>query len=132
MPIAINCAQGRRKLPADRAFILPPWFAWTANIIGLVYIIVTTILFFFPPELPVTSNSMNYCIVVFGVWMAICAIWWFISGRKNYIGPQVQVDGTVITSKDVFMEEAYIKRKTSHTDAEATGAAPRPVSQYVE
>lgn len=122
MPIAINCLQGRRKLPPTRAFILPTWFAWIANIIGLVYILVTTVLFFFPPELPVTSNNMNYCIVVFGIWMSICAIWWFVSGKKNYIGPQVQVDGTVITSKDVFMEDAYIKRKRSHPDVPEAAA----------
>lgn len=39
MPIAINVMQGRRKLPATRAFVLPEWFAWFANILSIVYIL---------------------------------------------------------------------------------------------
>lgn len=112
MPILINCLQGRRKLPETRPFILPSWFAWIANIIGLVYIIITTVLFFFPPDLPVDGNSMNYCIVVFGIWMLICAVWWFVSGRKNYTGPKVQIDGNVITSKDV-VDDPSLEEKVS-------------------
>ena len=116
MPIAINCMQMRRKLPPTRAFVLPEWFAWTANIIGLIYIIVTTVLFFFPPDLPVNSNNMNYCIVVFGIWMLICAIWWFVDGRKKYTGPRVQIDGNVITSAEVVPDSSTIlKKKVSET-----------------
>jgi amino acid permease (GABA permease) len=58
IPIAINCLQGRRKLP-PRAFVLPTPFAWFANILGIVYVIITTVLFVFPPELPVTGSNMS-------------------------------------------------------------------------
>ncbi|KAF2497266.1 amino acid/polyamine transporter I [Lophium mytilinum] len=58
MPIAVNCLQGRNKLP-PRAFVLPTWFGWTANLIGIAYVIVTTVLFVFPPELPVTGSNMS-------------------------------------------------------------------------
>ena len=116
MPIAINCMQMRRKLPPTRAFVLPEWFAWTANAVGLIYIIVTTVLFFFPPDLPVDSNNMNYCIVVFGIWMLICAIWWIVDGRKNYTGPRVQIDGNVITSTEVVPEApTFLNKKISET-----------------
>lgn len=50
MPVAVNLFQGRRKLP-ERAFALPEWLDWTANIIGLAYTVFTTVLFVFPPSL---------------------------------------------------------------------------------
>lgn len=44
MPITINLMQGRRRLPASRAFVLPEWFAWFANILSVIYIIGTVLL----------------------------------------------------------------------------------------
>lgn len=58
IPVAINCLRGRRMLP-PRAFTLPSWFAWPANLIGIAYVLVTTVLFVFPPELPVTGSNMS-------------------------------------------------------------------------
>jgi choline transport protein len=58
MPVAINCLRGRKMLP-PRSFTLPGWFAWPANLLGVAYVIVTTVLFVFPPELPVTGNNMS-------------------------------------------------------------------------
>lgn len=60
MPIAVNCLQGRKTLP-KRAWTLPSWFGWTADIISLVYISLTTVLFLFPPNLPVTGSNMSKC-----------------------------------------------------------------------
>ncbi|KAL8688197.1 MAG: hypothetical protein Q9224_004945, partial [Gallowayella concinna] len=57
MPIAINCVRGRKML-GQRAFVLPEGFAWFANLLGIAYVIVTTVLFLFPPELPVTGSNM--------------------------------------------------------------------------
>lgn len=58
MPVAINLLRGRKMLP-PRAFVLPTAFAWFANILGVAYVIVTTVLFLFPPELPVTGSNMS-------------------------------------------------------------------------
>jgi amino acid permease (GABA permease) len=58
IPIAINCLRGRKMLP-PRSFVLPPLFAWFANLLGIAYVIVTTVLFVFPPELPVTASNMS-------------------------------------------------------------------------
>ncbi|KAJ9656043.1 hypothetical protein H2198_005203 [Neophaeococcomyces mojaviensis] len=90
IPIAVNLAQMRRKLP-ERAFALPEWLGWTVNIIGLVYTILTTVLFLFPPFLPVTGSTMNYCVVAFGIILLISVIQWFTDGRKNYEGPRVTI-----------------------------------------
>jgi choline transport protein len=58
IPIAINVCRGRRMLP-ERAFALPNLVGWAANLLGLAYTIVTTVLFLFPPELPVTTTNMS-------------------------------------------------------------------------
>lgn len=100
IPVALNMLQGRRGLPAGRAFALKPaWLGWTANAIGLVYTIVTTVLFLFPPGIPVVDGTtMNYCIVAFVIIIIISLFQWVVDGRKNYHGPRVtiaDIDGEV-------------------------------------
>ncbi|KAF2799692.1 amino acid permease [Melanomma pulvis-pyrius CBS 109.77] len=90
IPIAINCLRGRKMLP-PRAFVLPSAFAWFANLLGIAYVIITTVLFVFPPELPVTASNMNYCIVAFAIIIIISTIQWFVDGRKNFTGPRSEM-----------------------------------------
>ncbi|KAK6428492.1 hypothetical protein LTR95_015364 [Oleoguttula sp. CCFEE 5521] len=98
MPVAINCLRGRRMLPSTRHFKLPEPFAWFANLLGIAFVIVTTVLFVFPPDLPVTGSSMNYCIVAFLIVLIISMIQWFVDGRKNYTGPKLDLVDTVLTA----------------------------------
>jgi choline transport protein len=35
---------------------------------------------------------MNYCIVAFAIVIIIATIQWFIDGRKNFHGPQIDLD----------------------------------------
>ncbi|KAI5459049.1 amino acid/polyamine transporter I [Mariannaea sp. PMI_226] len=91
IPIAINMCYGRKKLP-ERSFALPEWLGWLANTIGLVYTIVTTVLFLFPPALPVTGTTMNYCVVAFAIIVLISLIQWVVDGRKNYKGPRITIE----------------------------------------
>jgi choline transport protein len=102
IPIAINVCRGRKMLP-PRAFALPNVVGWAANLLGLAYTTVTTVLFLFPPELPVTTTNMSmhlfdviiehllilldYCVVAFGIILFISTFQWFIDGRKNFTGP---------------------------------------------
>ncbi|KAI1856471.1 uncharacterized protein JN550_013802 [Neoarthrinium moseri] len=94
IPIALNLGYLRRKLPA-RKFTLPDWIGWTANIIGVVYTIVTTILFLFPPSVPVDGTSMNYCVVAFAIIIIISSFQWVVDGRRNFGGPRITIDGEV-------------------------------------
>lgn len=98
IPIAINCMRGRRMLPEVRNFKLPEAFAWFANLLGIAYVIVTTVLFVFPPELPVTGNNMNYCIVAFAIVLLISVVQWFVDGRKNYRGPKIEIDDHLLVA----------------------------------
>ncbi|KAK5131441.1 hypothetical protein LTR08_000905 [Meristemomyces frigidus] len=98
IPVFINVVRGRRMLPPTRAFILPEWFAWIANLIGIAYVLLTTVLFVFPPKLPVTGTNMNYCIVAFAVVLIISVTQWFVDGRNNYHGPRLEHDQDVLTA----------------------------------
>lgn len=49
----------------------------------------TTVLFVFPPDSPVTPENMNYAVAAFGVVFVISVVQWFVDGRKNYEGPQI-------------------------------------------
>ena len=61
--------------------------------VGIAWTVLTTVLFVFPPETPVTPDNMNYCIAAFGVMLLIAGATWFADGRKHYTGPQIDVDG---------------------------------------
>ncbi|KAL1873623.1 hypothetical protein VTK73DRAFT_810 [Phialemonium thermophilum] len=89
IPPAINCLRGRRMLPETRAFKLSPFLGWTCNLIGILWTLLTTVLFVFPPELPTNATNMNYAIVAFGIILAIAIVQWAVDGRKHYTGPRV-------------------------------------------
>ncbi|OJJ00132.1 hypothetical protein ASPVEDRAFT_127821 [Aspergillus versicolor CBS 583.65] len=91
LPIAVNCVRGRQMLP-ERAFVLPHTLGWIVNMIALAYIALTTVLFMFPPELPVTGSSMNYCVAAFGIIVIVSTIQWIVDGRKNFTGPRVDTE----------------------------------------
>ena len=40
-----------------------------------------------PTAIPVSKESMNYAVVVFVGIIVLSAVWYMISGRKNYHGP---------------------------------------------
>ncbi|CAF9938098.1 MAG: hypothetical protein HETSPECPRED_000773 [Heterodermia speciosa] len=113
IPPAINCLRGRKMLPA-RAFVLPGLFGWIANLIGIAYVIVTTVLFLFPPDLPATGSNMNYCVVVFFIILIISIVQWFVDGRKNYKGPQVEIVGEGIIDPD--SPNGYAGSRKSYED----------------
>lgn len=85
-------------LPETRSFKLPGPLAWFANIVGVVYVMITTVLFVFPPDLPTDASDMNYCIVAFGIIMIISVIQWFVDGKANYHGPHIHIDDNVLVA----------------------------------
>lgn len=132
IPPAINCLRGRTMLPENRSFKLTGVWGWILNIVsffisqawirkevtnrsqvGILWTILTTVLFVFPPELPVTPNNMNYCIVAFGVMLLIAGTTWIFDGRKHYEGPhldiQALIDGQVEGMETVRTTESANK-----------------------
>ncbi|KAF9892832.1 hypothetical protein FE257_000421 [Aspergillus nanangensis] len=90
IPILVNCVRGRKMLP-ERPFVLSNTVGWIVNMIALAYISLTTVLFLFPPGIPVTGSSMNYCVVAFGIILIISSFQWIVDGRKNFTGPRIDV-----------------------------------------
>lgn len=64
---------------------------WTLNLIGMAYVVMTTVLFLFPPALPVDANNMNYCIAAFGIVIVVAGVQWVVVSRKTFTGPEVMV-----------------------------------------
>lgn len=95
IPPLINCLRGRRMLPEDRAFKLKGPLGWILNMVGILWTVLTTVLFVFPPENPTDATHMNYCIVAFGVILIIAVVQWIFDGRKNYEGPRLNEDALV-------------------------------------
>ncbi|KAI1323105.1 amino acid permease [Xylariaceae sp. FL0255] len=95
IPPAINVLQGRSKLPENRAFKLSGPVGWICNLVGISWTILTTVLFVFPPETPVTSANMNYAVAAFAVILLIAGGTWLFDGRKHYKGPQLDVQGLI-------------------------------------
>ncbi|KAK8107569.1 amino acid/polyamine transporter I [Apiospora kogelbergensis] len=113
IPPTINVLRGRKMLPPTRAFKLSEPVGWILNLVGIAWTILTTVLFVFPPETPVTPDNMNYAVAAFGVMILIAVTTWFIDGRKHYVGPQVDVDG-LLNGKVEGMEpvqtrESYVE-----------------------
>ena len=130
MPTAVNCLRGRKMLP-PRHFSLSSLAGWTCNIVSickrllmmlllqfqvsLCYIILTTVLFLFPPELPATGSNMSelfisglhascvsltachsdYSVVVLVIVILISTLQWIFDGRKNFTGPKIESETSV-------------------------------------
>ncbi|CEJ83953.1 hypothetical protein VHEMI03317 [[Torrubiella] hemipterigena] len=93
IPPAINVCRGRRALPANRSFKIPEPFGWILNIVGIAWSVLTTVLFVFPPELPVNGTNMNYCVVAFLVMVLVAGGTWVFGGNKKYAGPYIEIEG---------------------------------------
>ena len=121
IPVAINVARGRKMLPPTRAFKMPEPLAWFANILGIAYVILTTVLFVFPPELPVTGSNMNYCIVVFFIVVMISLIQWMVDGRKNYRGPKVDLEELILSAAQTHEDAVAAKEHMQVGDEASDG-----------
>ncbi|KAJ9629105.1 uncharacterized protein PV06_02177 [Exophiala oligosperma] len=84
IPIAVLLIQGRDKLPVQGEFRLGRW-GLAANIVSLVYCVVTTVFFFFPSDPNPKPANMNWAIAVFGVMLVIALGFWFVQGRRSYL-----------------------------------------------
>lgn len=66
------------------------------NIVGFMYLAFVAIIANFPTVKPVDSENMNYTSAATGVIMLVSLVFWIITGRKKFTGPQdgglLQVD----------------------------------------
>lgn len=86
-PVACSLVRGR-KLVRNAPYSLGK-FGFVINMITVVWITFSIILFCMPTAIPVTAASMNYASVVFAGFSAIAALWYAVNARKHYQGPVV-------------------------------------------
>lgn len=80
-----------------RAFSLGKWRR-PVNIAALIFLAITSVVFLFPPFLPVTAESMNYAVVVFLIVLVMCAVAWVVDGKENFSGP-TEVEERLVEAK---------------------------------
>ncbi|KAK9241361.1 amino acid/polyamine transporter I [Lipomyces kononenkoae] len=59
------------------------------NAVSCLYIVVSFVIYCFPYALPTSAAEMNYTSVITVGLGGLVGVWWFVHGRKNYIGPQI-------------------------------------------
>lgn len=91
IPPGINMLRGRRMLPEDRSFKLPSLVGYICNAAGVLWAVLTTVLFVWPTSNPTNAVNMNYCVAAFGVIIVIASSNWVLSARKSYRPPALQL-----------------------------------------
>ena len=82
IPIAVLLATGRSRLPPG-PFRLGRWGP-VLNWISIIYCVITTIFFLFPPSPNPSGADMNWAVAVLGVMLVIALAFWFITGKYSY------------------------------------------------
>ena len=81
------------RLRAGDSFQRGPWHLgrWSRpiGIIAVAWIVLISILFVLPITFPVTLGNFNYTIVAVGVVAVGTTLWWIMSAKKWFKGPQI-------------------------------------------
>jgi len=59
------------------------------NAVAVAWLVLAMVFSTFPSVQPVTPQNMNYAVIVMGGWLAIGTVYFFVFGRKKYVGPIV-------------------------------------------
>lgn len=86
MPIGISLYYKRSEVRKAK-WSCGPLLGLVSNIVALVWIAFELVIFSMPTVLPVTPVSMNYASVVFIGFLIICAVWYFLYGKKSKSPP---------------------------------------------
>ncbi|KAL9129580.1 MAG: hypothetical protein Q9217_002000 [Psora testacea] len=66
------------------------------NVMGLAFLVFTSITFNFPTLSPVDSGNMNYTSAAIGIIGLISIVTWITTGQKAFTGPHIGGGGTVV------------------------------------
>lgn len=86
LPILALLVVGRDKLPPSKFNL--GWFGMTANIVSVIYCVITSIFFLFPGMPNPAPSHMNWAVAVFGVMLVISIGFWLIQGRRTYLNTE--------------------------------------------
>ncbi|GJD01372.1 amino acid permease [Colletotrichum higginsianum] len=92
MPVMILLVRGRQMVTAN-----PPeftlgrgLFGYVVNWTSVLFVLVTSIFFCFPPAIPVNVSTMNYVTAVVGIFVVYAISLWFVK-KKSYNGPKFEL-----------------------------------------
>lgn len=88
MPICYMLyARRKATVPAFGPFRMRPRAGVAVNILALVYLVLVIFFSTWPVTYPVTSQTMNYSIVVLSGWTIIGGAYYLLRGRRKYKNP---------------------------------------------
>ncbi|UJR27558.1 hypothetical protein I4U23_008840 [Adineta vaga] len=85
LPIVFRCTSARKTFPLGEFNI--GRFSLPVAIISSIWLTITSIFMFFPIHYPITTDNMNYSIVVFISVSILAGNYWLISARHWFVGP---------------------------------------------
>ncbi|KAJ9298724.1 hypothetical protein DTO271G3_3691 [Paecilomyces variotii] len=68
-------------------FCLGKW-GTPLNLIAITWVLLISVILFFPPSRPVTASNMNYAVCVAAFIAGFSLVWWWVSARWKYTGPR--------------------------------------------
>lgn len=57
------------------------------NDFSILYLIIVFVFTFFPEATPVTAETMNWNILIYGFTVLFAVVWFLVRGRYQYAGP---------------------------------------------
>ncbi|RSL82355.1 hypothetical protein CEP51_005215 [Fusarium floridanum] len=99
-PILISLLRGRKPVSGSCWSLRP--FGFIINLVSVVWIFFSIILFCMPVSLPVTASTMNYSSVVFTGFSVISLVWYIIYGRTHYKGPVASIEEVHVPGVEVY------------------------------
>jgi amino acid transporter len=104
IPIFLRCTSARHIFPVGE-FNLGR-FGVPIAIVSSIWLTITSTIMLFPANYPITTDNMNYAIVVVGGVAFIASLYWIISAQHWFVGPKrVDIDPTPLPPGHVTAED---------------------------
>lgn len=79
---------------------LPGWLGVANNIYACVYILFVLFWSLWPPDFPATAKNMNYSVLMTGAALLFSFVYYYVWGKKQYMGPLVEREVRALAGKD--------------------------------
>ncbi|KAE9572125.1 Choline transport protein [Colletotrichum fructicola] len=114
LPVMILLVRGRHVVAASppEFYLGKGLFGYATNWISVLFVLVTSVFFCFPPAIPIDISTMNYVTAVIGVFIIFAVGLWFVK-RKAYNGPKFDL---------ILGEDLPVANSTTHGDRVSKGA----------
>ncbi|KAG0566559.1 hypothetical protein KC19_7G072400 [Ceratodon purpureus] len=77
----------------------PRWVSLTVGWVAVIWVVIITMLFCLPVRYPVNSQSLNYTPVAVGGVLVLVLLYWLLSARRWFKGPQSNLHDPILTDR---------------------------------